>query len=494
MKLGSRGLYALAASLGIGAFAGMAILGLRTPEAILASAVASICAAATVVLAVERPVVAVGLLFLLASISGVVIGLPVGRVRLEQPSIVAAVIMLILTRAWPRRSEIRPLVPIMAAFGVYLVVLTIASALYAPKPPVSVRMITWTVISMAAGVATFALLIRPSTDRIESWFTGTGVVHAVVGLTIAAAFLFLGPTGIPGMQTSPGEVPKVAGLAYEANLFASMLGAVAPFALDRFRSDPRLTTAVVLLLVIVGMGLGVTRGAYLGLGIGLLTYLAIVAYRNPRPADIVGIIPVLVVALLLAPSISGITLPVERVEIATGSPSPGATHTPAAARTPDTRPSPPPSPSPSQRPIPTPSPAVDTIDYRVDRIPTALEDLRDSPIIGLGAATFGQRHELPDVLAGTPDYIGILALVALYESGIVGAAALALGFALSFRLLLRLSRASPGRAAAYVASLVSLLAAYQATNALFFSINWIILGAGLALAVRMASTSHTRAS
>jgi hypothetical protein len=108
-----------------------------------------------------------------------------------------------------------------------------------------------------------------------------------------------------------------------------------------------------------------------------------------------------------------------------------------------------------------------------------------SPIIGLGAASYGQRHEIPYQAADTPDYIGILALVALYESGVLGAAALGLGFLLSLRLLFRTSRQQPGPAAAYFASIVSLLVAYQATNALFFSINWIILGAGLALATRM---------
>lgn len=472
-------LLALAALLGIGAFVGMVILGARTSDAVFVTLVASVAAALTVILVVERPVVAIGLLFVLASISGVVVGLPVGRVRLEQPSIVAAIITLLVTRGWPRRSEIRSVLPILASFAVYLVVLTFASALNAPKPMVSARMIIWTTLSMAGGVTVFALLVRSETGRVEGWFTATGVGHAVLGLAIAGAFLIIGPTGIPGMQTSPGEVPKVAGLAFEANLFASMLGAIAPFAVDRFRKRPGLTTAIPVLVIVIGLGLGVTRGAYLGLGAGLLVYLGVVAYRSPRPSEILAIVPVLAVALLLAPSIAAISLPIERnAAPATGTPVPSESGSPGASASPA-----------ETSPAPSPTPVADTFAYRTIRIGTALNDLRTSPLIGLGAASYGQRHQLPGLEVPASDYIGILALVAVYESGVIGASALALGFALSLWLLFRLSRDRPGAAAAYAASIVSLLVAYQATNALFFSINWIILGAGLALAVRTARSA-----
>jgi len=103
--------------------------------------------------------------------------------------------------------------------------------------------------------------------------------------------------------------------------------------------------------------------------------------------------------------------------------------------------------------------------------------------MGLGAGTFGQRHGLAEQ-PGVRDYLSILALSAFYESGVVGAAALALGFLLSLRLILRASSRAPGLAAAYGASIVSLLVAYQASNVLFFSIIWIILGAGLGMALR----------
>jgi len=70
-----------------------------------------------------------------------------------------------------------------------------------------------------------------------------------------------------------------------------------------------------------------------------------------------------------------------------------------------------------------------------------------------------------------PDHLAIMAVAVLYESGVVGALALAFGF---FALLWMLLRASAdgtrrGLAAAYAAAIMSLLVAYQATNAIHFA-------------------------
>ena len=67
----------------------------------------------------------------------------------------------------------------------------------------------------------------------------------------------------------------------------------------------------------------------------------------------------------------------------------------------------------------------------------------------------------------------------------VGAAGLTIGFALILLAIWRASRRSAAApmAAAYLGSIVSLLVAYQATNALNFSLIWLISGAGLALAL-----------
>lgn len=470
---GARG---LAVVLGAGALLGFIVLGDRTIAGLALALVASMAAGTIAMLVVQRPAAAFAVILLLASLSRVVIDLPVGRVRLEQPAIIAAFITLTVTHGWPRRALIRPLLPLIGAFAVYLVVLTLASIVNAPAPMVSARMIIWTLLSMAGGAVTFALLVRRGEAGSDTWFTVTGVAHALIGLAAAAAFLAMGPNGIPGIQLSPGEPPKVAGFAFEANLYASMLAGLAPFAIERFRTRPRPATAVPVILILAAVGLGVTRGAYLGLAAGLLVYLAVVALRVRRHAELGAVIPVLIVGVLLAPSLASVTLPVDRPAVAHPSQTPGASGGGGAVASPSTGPSIP-------TPAPSPTPVANTLVFRLDRIPAAIADLKSSPLIGLGAASYGQRHALP-YTQGAPDYIGILALVALYESGVVGAAALGLGFLLALFLLLRASAVHPGPAAAYVASLIVLLVAYQATNALFFSINWIILGAGLAMVAR----------
>nr|MBA3778616.1 hypothetical protein [Chloroflexota bacterium] len=127
----------------------------------------------------------------------------------------------------------------------------------------------------------------------------------------------------------------------------------------------------------------------------------------------------------------------------------------------------------------------DTIQHRLERVAPALDDLATSPWIGLGAASFGQRHA-DSSQGGAPDHIAILVVALVYEAGIIGALFFGLAVALLLLALFRASRSgwATGLAAAYLASIVTLLVAYQATNALVFGLNWLLGGAALALAAR----------
>jgi hypothetical protein len=127
-------------------------------------------------------------------------------------------------------------------------------------------------------------------------------------------------------------------------------------------------------------------------------------------------------------------------------------------------------------------PPPDTVTFRLERIPVALADIPHSIVIGLGANSFGQRHA--DVSQhGAPDHIAVLALAAVYESGVVGAAGLGIGFLLILFVMFRSTRRRPdrGTVAAYAGALVCLLVAYETTNALNFALIWLIAGAGLAV-------------
>jgi len=150
------------------------------------------------------------------------------------------------------------------------------------------------------------------------------------------------------------------------------------------------------------------------------------------------------------------------------------------------------------QPRPSLAPYPDTVAFRLERVPFALDDIRQSPVIGLGAESFGQRHK-DSSQRGAPDHIAILALAALYDAGIIGFVALSVAFGVLLLSLVRTAGRARRRAdwrtiggiAAAIGSVVSLLVSYQATNALHFAINWIVIGAAAALTVREATRDST---
>ena len=454
-----------AGTLGVGTGLG------RSVAAFEASAVAAAAAVVAILLARRAPVAAFGVLFGVATLSLMTIDLPFGRVRIEQPAILGLFVLLLV------QGRLRAFRPIaisasVACFAIYFATMVLSSILNAPEIAVSARLFIWLGISMVGAVVAFALVWGHDGEeqRALSW---VGLLQGLLGLGVAVAFFALGPSGIPGMQINPGEVPKVASIDFEANLYASLLGLLAPFALEEWRRRRGLDQAVVVGIVIVGLGLGVTRGAYAGLAAGLMVYLGLLFVRRIPRVVLVRVAGLAAVACLAAPLTSRILLPVER-------PISGPTPTYVAGATPGLSPSPSPSPGATQQ--------TDTLAWRLDRIPTALSDIETSPLIGLGAAAFGQRHQRSDA-PGQRDYIGMQSLVAVYETGIVGSVALGLGFLILLLMLAMKTGPDMGRHAAYAGAICSFLVSYQATNALWFSINWLIVGAALAL---VASSSGAR--
>jgi hypothetical protein len=468
-----------AATLGVGTALG------RSTAALEASTVAAGAAVVAILLARRAPLASFGVLFGVATLSLMTIDLPFGRVRVEQPAILGVFVLLLLQG---RLRSFRPIAisASVACFAIYFATMVLSSMLNAPAIMVSARLLIWTGISMLGAVVAFALVWGHNGEeqRALSW---VGLLQGLIGLGIAVAFLALGPGGIPGMQVSPGEAPKVASIDFEANLYASLLGLLAPFALEQWRRRRGVTEAIVAGIVIVALGLGVTRGAYAGLAAGLIVYLGLLFVHKVPRGVFVRVAGLAAVACMLAPVTATALLPKERsnsaptptgIAVASSSAAPG--HSPGAS----------PSPGHSPGPSPSPTPAADTLAWRLDRIPTAISDIQTSPLIGFGAAAFGQRHLRSDA-PGVPDYIGMQALVAVYETGILGSLGLALGFLILLLMLALKSGSDVGRYAAYAGAICSFLVSYQATNALWFSINWLIVGAALALVASSVPTRTT---
>lgn len=443
--------------------------------------------------ALSRPRLCFGMLFLLASFSRATLETPLGTMRPEMPAIaLVAAVLLADGRLATLRTVPRSTLAIAIAFGTYLGALALSSALIAPGTAQSLRMVAWVAISMVGGIVAFVLIRPRPTDAIEP-LAFAGAAMGALGIVVAGLFFVAGPTFSLGIQDPGTLLPRVYALGWEANLYASFLGMSAFFALEAARGPRRAAGLVMLALILIGFPLGVTRGAYAGLAVGILAYAAVhVAHGRhmtdlPRLGAHAG-------ALLGAGIVASIVLLPNVIARPGGNGTTGASPAPGSSVLATQPPSAEPSgasPAPTATPTPAPTPYPDTLAFRLERVPIALDDLRSSPLIGFGAESFGQRH--PDRYAGSgPDHIAIMAVVVPYEAGLIGATALAIGFVL---LLLALWKSagrsmregnwqSAGAAAAFVGSLASILVAYQLNNALQFAINWIVIGAATALTIR----------
>ncbi|MFL5679366.1 MAG: O-antigen ligase family protein [Chloroflexota bacterium] len=430
----------------------------------------------------RRSLLSLTILALLASLSRITVETPIGTMRLEQPAIGIVLVVLLAIGAGRDLTRAPRWVYAMAAcLAVFLAALAISSAVIAPDRAASLRIVAWWAISLASAVVAYLLVKDVVRDSIVP-FTFAAGAKAATGIGVALVFLALGPTADFGVQGADTVLPRVHGLTWEANLYASYLAAAVPMALELVRTRSRYA-ALFLALIVAGFPLAITRGAYIGLAAGVLCYVGVWWARTrsirgfAAPASIAGIALVLglVGAEVLLPNAT------ERGPAAVapgpsgaaggpGSSGPGSTAAP-----------------PSEQPRPTLRPYPDTLAFRLDRVPVALRDLPRSPVIGLGAESYGQRHVMSD---GTPDHIAILGLAALYETGIVGALALAAAFVILLVQLWRRSgdRMATGLAAAYIGSIVSLLVSYEATNALHFAQNWLVIGAAVAVGATAAAS------
>lgn len=494
-----------------------------SPFVAVAAAVGALGAA---VAAVSHPKVALGILFLLASWSRATLETPVGTMRMEMPAVALVAITLLARRSLPVANLPRSAIGAVIGFGVYAGVLAFSSATIAPGTAQSLRMVAWLGISMLGGVVAFAL-VRPSPQDAAKPFAFGGAAMGVAGLAAATAFLILGPTFHAGIQDPASSLPRVYALSWETNLYASFLAMSAFLALEAARDPGARFGWPMLAVVLIAFPLGVTRGAYAGLAAGAIAYLAVRSRERPIALSRIGIASVGFLAIGVLASNALLPNALERqggnltagapsstpnpnssglVRAPSPSPTTMASATPAgpsgspvgtASATPSASSSAAPNPTasgplaPSSGSVHSIAPEPDTLAFRLERVPIALNDLWKSPLVGFGAESFGQRH--PDRYAGAgPDHIAILAVVAPYESGLVGAAGLVAGFALLLRALYQAARGfaargdmrSFGIAAAYIGSLVSILVAYQVTNALHLAVNWLIIGAALALTAR----------
>jgi hypothetical protein len=413
--------------------------------------------------------------FLLALFARLNLVLIAGTIRPEQP----ALFTLIVATAWYRSRlalpSIRPIVPLIVCGAVYLVVLTISSAFVAEEPALSLRMVAWTALSMIGGLVT-ALLVAGSASRVLPWFSGSAAIIAALGLIGAVGFLLF-RLGEPLVAGTDGFYPKVYAFSHEPNLYASLLAAAIPIAAEVWRERPVRRNAAVFALLLLALGVGVTRAAYVGLAVGITVYFVLAFWRSRLSGPVrrmaaatvgFGLVGLIIPVFLMSPYLAGLLTP-EGPLIAQYRPD-GTTRPPSI---------------PGSRGLE----ELGTLGYRMGMVVLGLRDMAESPLIGRGAFSFGQRHLEGD---GDPAVIAVLPFAVAHDAGLIGFFAL---FVFLIAMLVRLWRAGrdkllAGPVAALTGAVVVLLIAYLATTALHFTMTWLIVGSAIGATLPRSPTEE----
>ena len=457
---------------------------------------------AAIAVRARRTATALGILFGLASLTGITIEVSGVGVRLEQPvAVVLAGYLLARHRAVLGKVIRQARLPVALGL-VYLAANVAAAILFAPDAGQSLKISFWLGLSLLAAFVAAALVAASDPETVDRavsrWFVGIACLLAIVAAAQVGAELAFGTDW--GVLRSDVSVGKAFGLAWEPNLLAIQLAAALVFALDdgttRSLTPPVRRGAIV--TIAAGIALSLSRGGLVALAVGAAVAIAIRIRRSrgrldgsvlrlARDATIavaialggyagiswlaghgVGLRPGEVAAVPDAPDAT-------LVPISSAAPSsPGPAATPSGGTAPSPRPSEPsPSTSASDPPRPSPSSprylgAGDTVELRLRNLQAAISDGLASPILGLGPDTFGQRYVEPT--CSCPAHIPNQLSATFYESGLVGLGALLLliGWALVTGIEQRADR--------FVVALVALLVGYQFTDALRFGLTWVLIG------------------
>jgi hypothetical protein len=387
------------------------------------------------------------------------------NMHVEQPLI--AITAVVLT--WRSRSSIRRLLQAtwlaVVGLAIWVGAATASSLTVAPDPAPSLRVVAWLTISIVG--AWVALLIAnrdPSPIRLGSAFVVAALVEVVIGIwALVSGGLFRIAWGGWSAGDASGTFRAFA-LAWEPNIYASAIALTLPFVIHRYRlNHARLDVAIVGLLGF-GLGLGLTRASWVAVAVGAIVYWGLVAVSQRRPPGFVT--HTVVVTLVLVLTIAAGSIAALQARVVEG-PSTAVSEAPTGGQ------------APAPVPVPVDLGSDTNLTFRLTRTQQAIEDFSGSPWIGLGANSFGQRH-LDPTQSFKPDYLGVFPLTIVYDAGLVGFSGFLLFAVWSIRTIWRSGR--PERAA-FLASLAVMVPAYAATDAFRFAENWLVIGAGVGMAL-----------
>jgi hypothetical protein len=319
----------------------------------------------------------------------------------------------------------------LALMGAFIAWGACISVVASPVPGNSLSIAAWLALSWLIAVNLVAF--GGPSARVQRQIVAWAGVAAWVALVMYVGDRFLGTT--VGLQPEPNTGSKALfGVAWEANILASSLAAALFLALSaRREAISRRLLWLTAPAMIAAMLLALTRGAVLGLALGLLVWGVMsrgVAMRRIVAWSVLGGVLVAALAVVSPTTLHPVT---EKLGLLVETNS-------------------------------------GTGRNRVDLWKTALDDVGGvSSAVGLGLNSFGQRHldpTRPD--DPTPAYLGSLPLQVFYDTGLIGALLLACALASMWPRSREARRRATGL-------LVVVFVSTTATSTLWFGSTWALV-------------------
>lgn len=462
----------------------------------------------------STPVGALAVVMFLALSSRPTIEVASVNIRVEQLSILFLAGYSIFTGRDLIGQLLRRYWLLIAGLVMWFAAAAASSALVAPDPVVSLRIVIWLGISfIAAGVAAMLAARAQHYELVTGAIVLATALHVGIAILAAASGPLLGVEWGGVVRSGSGYGFRAAGLAWEPNIFASGTAISVPLAMAQYIKSGRRAHLVLVGILGLGVWVALTRTVLVALALGVVVYLGLLIWREAGPRRrslprFAGATLALAIGVASGAVVNVAMSTTDLGPLAIRHPSGADAVLPATPTLPTPRPSAIPSPgrtiapssslnrSEATPPILAPPPSVLPIDlgdtsnleFRLVRLQLSLDDLAASPWIGLGANSFGQRHADPSQ-EFRADYFGMLPFTVLYDAGVIGFAAFILFVAstgvelLRWRLYLM--------ATAFGTTLAIMLISYVMTDALRFASNWIVIGAGLGLAHRWRVEAET---
>lgn len=451
------------------------VLGVATGAAVVARplvAIAAIVAMAWVVILLRHWGLAA-----LASLVLVVVapryvypvaGINVNLERLTLPILCAAMVMVLAIR--PKTIPLRFGWPHLG-LAFFIAANAIASILNAPSASDSLR------LTLLIAIASLPFWILPSLGlntramRIGFYiFVAIGTAEGLFGLL---SLVLYQARGIDlGIQTDwLTGAPSPFGSMWEGNIFGSFVGAVfvAAFALllsvgPQWNWRWLLRASVVCLAIALVASL--SRGAWLGafVGVGIVVVLAGGQRKRYLAGAGIAIAVIFIAAQLAFPASPVVTGAQHRLQ--TLSNPVGLQNDPTTAE-------------------------------RLYAYGLAISDWRAQPLIGWGAGSLGQDYSA--LSQNIPVWVANLELHALHDSGVIGLAGLLVALiGVVVKVMQAIRRLRPGSIergilVGLLAACVSLIIAFQATEATWLGYSWLLFGlAWTAASISTARRNKTR--